>query len=283
MYVGVSVWLGQSGIRVAGWSTCWAHKMWNKIASDIKLVFYSSTIKPVVVRIVLFPMPATYSTRLILLDVIIQLALILKLVFFNFLCPFISCRVRQPSCKTPLSVVFPLRIRHEMLHPPEAACKFVVLMLLYGFMLEVKWKDAERYWTEWQQARMPFTSEFPTTVILFCWRCFIIHSVPHFCVNSITGEYNLIQFSFSLNLLYTFFSEGNKVGFWDHHAHVCVYACISLCVRANTHAHLCMCLCGHAYMHLCVCLFIYTHQCARAYMCICVCACVVWLHIYVCV
>ena len=25
--------------------TCWAHKKWNKIASDIKLVFYSSTIK----------------------------------------------------------------------------------------------------------------------------------------------------------------------------------------------------------------------------------------------
>ena len=24
--------------------TCWAHKTWNKIASDIKLVFYSSTI-----------------------------------------------------------------------------------------------------------------------------------------------------------------------------------------------------------------------------------------------
>ena len=25
--------------------TCWAHKKWNKIASDIKLVFYSSTLK----------------------------------------------------------------------------------------------------------------------------------------------------------------------------------------------------------------------------------------------
>jgi len=24
--------------------TCWAHKKWNKIASDIKLVFHSSTI-----------------------------------------------------------------------------------------------------------------------------------------------------------------------------------------------------------------------------------------------
>jgi hypothetical protein len=24
--------------------TCWAHKNWNKIASDIKLVFHSSTI-----------------------------------------------------------------------------------------------------------------------------------------------------------------------------------------------------------------------------------------------
>ena len=88
MCVGVAVWLGWSGIRVAGWSvqhgynsnpatpkpqhtsnqeqstnvvieensrkllmmdilmseTCWAHKKWNKIANDIKLVFYSSCI-----------------------------------------------------------------------------------------------------------------------------------------------------------------------------------------------------------------------------------------------
>jgi len=94
MCVGVSVWLGWSGIRVAGWSTtcasacntdttpthphrnsnthriknnttnvviqqnsrkflmmdilmfetCWVHKKWNKTASDIKLVFYSSTV-----------------------------------------------------------------------------------------------------------------------------------------------------------------------------------------------------------------------------------------------
>ena len=80
MCVGVSVWLGWSGIRIPRWSTvsacncnthrtknnttnvviqqnsgkllmmdilmsetCWAHKKWNKIASDIKLVFYSST------------------------------------------------------------------------------------------------------------------------------------------------------------------------------------------------------------------------------------------------
>ena len=83
MCVGVSVWLVWSGIRIAGCSlqhghqisktqrtentttdvviqqqnrkllkmdilmseTCWAHKKWNKIASDIKLVFYSSTIR----------------------------------------------------------------------------------------------------------------------------------------------------------------------------------------------------------------------------------------------
>ena len=37
------------GVRFAGWSlqmseTCWAHNKWNKIASDIKLVFHSSTI-----------------------------------------------------------------------------------------------------------------------------------------------------------------------------------------------------------------------------------------------
>jgi len=72
MCVGVSVWLGWSVIRVAGWTawtkknttnvviqqnsrkllimdifmseTFWAHKKWNKIASDINLVFYSSTI-----------------------------------------------------------------------------------------------------------------------------------------------------------------------------------------------------------------------------------------------
>ena len=29
--------------------TCWAHKKWNKIASDMKLVFHSSTISSVVV------------------------------------------------------------------------------------------------------------------------------------------------------------------------------------------------------------------------------------------
>jgi len=77
--LGDSVWLGWSGIRVAGFQphrisnthrtknnttnvviqqnsrellmmdilmseTCWAHKKWNKIASNIKLAFYSSTI-----------------------------------------------------------------------------------------------------------------------------------------------------------------------------------------------------------------------------------------------
>jgi len=31
--------------------TCWAHKKWNKIASDIKLVFYSSTIKMMQVQL----------------------------------------------------------------------------------------------------------------------------------------------------------------------------------------------------------------------------------------
>jgi len=84
MCVGVSVWLGWSGIRVAGSQpatriphlnsnthrtknnttnviiqqysckllmmdilmskTCWAHKKWNRIANDVKLVFYSSNI-----------------------------------------------------------------------------------------------------------------------------------------------------------------------------------------------------------------------------------------------
>jgi len=31
-------------IYILMYETCWAHKKWNKIASDIKLVFYSSTI-----------------------------------------------------------------------------------------------------------------------------------------------------------------------------------------------------------------------------------------------
>jgi len=91
--------------------------------------------------------------------------------------PVISCPVRRLSWKTP-SGVFALRIRHEMSHPPKAARKFIVLVLLHGFMSEVKWKDAERYWAEWQQSRMPFTSEFRATVILIYWRCFKIHSVP---------------------------------------------------------------------------------------------------------
>ena len=38
--------------------TCWAHKKWNKIASDIKLVFYSSTVTmmhgPINIRFTLF-------------------------------------------------------------------------------------------------------------------------------------------------------------------------------------------------------------------------------------
>jgi len=31
--------------------TCWAHKKWNKIASDIKLVFYSSTMSVIFVKV----------------------------------------------------------------------------------------------------------------------------------------------------------------------------------------------------------------------------------------
>ena len=67
----LEIWCGWvlSGARVAGWSliiqqhsrkllmvdilmseTCWAHKTWNKIASDIKLVFHSSTVKYLVHR-----------------------------------------------------------------------------------------------------------------------------------------------------------------------------------------------------------------------------------------
>jgi len=33
-------------IEILMYETCWAHKKWNKIASDIKLVFNSSTVKP---------------------------------------------------------------------------------------------------------------------------------------------------------------------------------------------------------------------------------------------
>ena len=89
MCVRVLVWLGWSGIRVAGWSnmtnvviqqnsrkllmmdilmseTCWAHKKWNKIASDIKLVFYSSTINmmhgPINIRIWFISLLLNYST-----------------------------------------------------------------------------------------------------------------------------------------------------------------------------------------------------------------------------
>ena len=74
--VGDLVWLVLSGARVAGWSTstCWAHKKWNKIASDIKLVFYSSTITmmhgPINVRLLIdkliFPQlfnPHVFSNR----------------------------------------------------------------------------------------------------------------------------------------------------------------------------------------------------------------------------
>ena len=53
--VGDLVRLVLGGARFVGWSkllmmdilmseTCWAHKKWNKIASDIKLAFHSSTI-----------------------------------------------------------------------------------------------------------------------------------------------------------------------------------------------------------------------------------------------
>jgi len=44
--------------------TCWAHKKWNKIASDIKLIFYSSTITmmygPLYIRLWLFTFCLNY-------------------------------------------------------------------------------------------------------------------------------------------------------------------------------------------------------------------------------
>ena len=109
MCVGDSVWMGCSGIHVAGWSisriplqpnhtetpnthrtknnvvirqnsrkllmmdilmseTCWAHKKWNKIASDYKLVFYSSTItmmhSPINIRSFFFTISATIRSQL---------------------------------------------------------------------------------------------------------------------------------------------------------------------------------------------------------------------------
>jgi len=46
--------------------TCWAHKKWNKIASDIKLVFYSSTITmmhgPINIRIKVYIYYSPYAS-----------------------------------------------------------------------------------------------------------------------------------------------------------------------------------------------------------------------------
>ena len=48
--------------------TCWAHKKWNKIASDIKLVFYSSTITmihgPINIRFTYIPIYTCGTTPL---------------------------------------------------------------------------------------------------------------------------------------------------------------------------------------------------------------------------
>ena len=47
--------------------TCWAHKKWNKIASDIKLVFYSSTITmmhgPISIRLWLYCLTCYFEQR----------------------------------------------------------------------------------------------------------------------------------------------------------------------------------------------------------------------------
>ena len=46
---------------------CWAHKKWNKIASDIKLIFHSSTITmmhgPIKIRFVISPPPPLPDTQ----------------------------------------------------------------------------------------------------------------------------------------------------------------------------------------------------------------------------
>ena len=113
MCVGDSVWLGWSGIRVAGFSlqphrisnthwsknnttnvviqqnsrkllmmdilmsgTCWAHKKWNKIASDIKLVFYSSTITmmhgPVNIRCAYYIQTTRESNDNLLIEILVS-------------------------------------------------------------------------------------------------------------------------------------------------------------------------------------------------------------------
>ena len=49
--------------------TCWAHETWNKVASDIKLVFYSSTIKNTVIW---FYEYSTFSTYFIWILVLLN-------------------------------------------------------------------------------------------------------------------------------------------------------------------------------------------------------------------
>ena len=50
--------------------TCWAHKKWNEIASDIKLVFYSSTITmmqgPINIKWIIFTLMFYFSGRFVI-------------------------------------------------------------------------------------------------------------------------------------------------------------------------------------------------------------------------
>ena len=43
--------------------TCWAHKKWNKIASDIKLAFYSSTFLTILVTFFIFFLVFLFNRR----------------------------------------------------------------------------------------------------------------------------------------------------------------------------------------------------------------------------
>lgn len=149
----------------------------------------------------------------------------------------------------------------------------------------------ERYWTEWQQARMPFTSEFLAAVILIFWWCFKIHNVPHFCVNSITGlqpnagffswifyVHSLmkeIKLAFEITTHMFVSMRAYPCTYVQTHTYLCMCSCVSLCVwtcmHACTHAPLCLPVHLHISMRTCL----YVHLCVllcfvRAHLCLCV-------------
>ena len=140
MCVGVSVWLGWSGIRVAGFTrnqphrnsnthrtknnttnvviqqnsrkllvmdilmseTCWAHKKRNKIASDLKLVFYSSASRSVFCLTTCSELldlcaPKTFNDRNYIVVVILTFSSSLVFYLINLCCCFIF-ELIVPEC-----------------------------------------------------------------------------------------------------------------------------------------------------------------------------------------